>query len=73
MDADRWELLNEDGTAVGHNARGFSAPSGVTRGYANVLAIVSWDKDRSEPEYQQGLRSDAWEVVVPELVFAPQA
>ena len=41
-------------------------------GPAQMLAIVSWDKGRSEPEYRKGLRSDAWEVVVPELVFAPQ-
>ena len=73
VDADRWELLDGNGMVVGQIARGFSAPSGVTRAYANVLAIVSWDKERSEPEYRQGLRSDAWEVVVPELVFEPPA
>ena len=34
-----------------------------------VLAVVSWDRDKSEPEYRTGIRCDTWEVVVPELVF----
>ena len=33
------------------------------------MAIVAWDAERSEPEYRRGLRSEAWDVVVPELVF----
>ena len=54
-------------------ARGFTAPAGASRIRAAVMAIVSWDAERSEPEYRQGLRNEAWEVVVPELVFEPQA
>ena len=30
--------------------------------------IVSWDAECSEPEFQKGIRNEAWEVVVPELV-----
>ena len=33
------------------------------------MVIVSWNAERSEPEYRQNLRSNAWEVVVPEFVF----
>ena len=72
VDADRWELLDDNGMVVGQLARGFSARPSAAKAHANVLAIVSWDKERSEPDYRQGLRSDAWEVVVPDLVFAPQ-
>ena len=53
-------------------ARGCTAPSGAGGVDAGVLASVSWDQDSSEPRYQQGIRSDAREVVVPELVFEPQ-
>ena len=42
-----------------------TALPGVDKAYANVLPIISWDKERSEPEYRQGLRKEAWEVVVP--------
>ena len=56
---------------VGQLARNFAAPAGAGCVRAAVMAVVSWDTERSEPDYQQGLRSDAWEVVVPELVFEP--
>ena len=39
--------------------------------YAVVMAIVRWDRERAEPQFQSNLRSDSWEVVVPELVFQP--
>ena len=39
--------------------------------FATVLAVVTWDREHSEPEYRHGLGSDAWEVVVPELLFEP--
>ena len=39
--------------------------------FAIVTAVVSWDRERSEPQYQDRLLCDNWEVVVPELVFEP--
>ena len=67
----RWELLDAGGTVVGQLARGFQAPAGTRSASATVLAIVNWDRERSEPEFRSGLRCEAWEVVVPELVFEP--
>ena len=55
LDTDRWDLLDDNGMMVGPFARGFSAPPGADRAHAEVLTIVSWDKERSEPEYRQGL------------------
>ena len=69
--ANRWELLDRKGTVVGQLARDFEVPDGVRCTFATVLAVVTWDRERSEPEYQDGLKCDAWEVVVPELVFEP--
>ena len=37
--------------------------------FARVLAIATWDRDSSDPQYQGRLQCDTWEVVVPELVF----
>ena len=68
---DRWELLDSDGTVVGQLARGFEGIPGLRCKFAEVLAIVAWDRESSEPEYQKGLRCHSWEVVVPELVFEP--
>ena len=65
----RWELLDRNGTVVGQLARNFKPPPGMCCEYATVMAIVRWDRERSEPQFQANLRADSWEVVVPELVF----
>ena len=69
----RWELLDRDGRVVGQLAGSFSVPDGMRCRFATVLAIVMWSREKSEPEYQDNLRCDEWEVVVPELVFEPEA
>lgn len=67
----RWEILDGNGTVVGQLAAGFNPPSGMRPAFATVWAIATWDRQRSEPQYQDGFRCDSWEVVVPELVFEP--
>ena len=69
----RWELLNSDGTVVGQLASGFEGIQGMQCASGRVLAVVSWGRDKSEPEYREGIRCDGWEVVVPELVFEPNS
>ncbi len=70
---ERWELLDRDGTVVGRLARAFEPPAGMRCISAAVHAVVTWSRDASEPEFQAGLKCDRWEVVVPELVFEPEA
>ena len=69
----RWELLDGGGTVVGQLAGSFEAPSGMHCSSATVLAIAKWGRESSEPEYQDGLLCNDWEVVVPELIFEPDA
>ena len=69
--SNRWELLDRNGAVVGQLAGNFRVPDGMRCAFATVLAIVAWDKERSEPQYQDRLRCEKWEVVVPELVFEP--
>ena len=69
----RLQLLDDEGTVVGQLAAGFQVPDGFHCKSATVLAIATWSREKSESEYQQGLRCDEWEVVVPELVFEPEA
>ena len=68
-DTNRWELLDGNGTVVGQLVRSFNGPPGTGMIHASVMDVVSWDRENSETEYRQDPRSDAWEVVVPELVF----
>ena len=65
----RWELLNQSGTVVGRLANNFRPPHGTHCRSATVLAIVVWSREASAPQYQDSAKCDAWEVVVPELVF----
>ena len=71
--ANRWELLDRNGTMVGQLAGGFEAPAGMRCAWATVLAVATWDRERSEPEYGDRLQCDTWEVVIPELVFEPDS
>ena len=71
LDEGRLELLDRSGTAVGRLAKGFRPPPSTRCVAATVRAVVSWSREESEPRYREGLECDAWEVVVPELVFAP--
>lgn len=38
---------------------------------AGVAAIIVREREDSEAEYHDRLRCERWEVVVPDLVFAP--
>ena len=73
LGSNRWELLDSNGTVVGQLASGFKPPTGLSCSFATVMAIATWDREHSEPEFQNGLRCDTWEVVVPELVFEPDS
>ena len=65
----RWELLNLSGTVVGRLANNFQPPHGTRCSSATVLAVVTWSRETSAPQYRDSVRCDTWEVVVPELVF----
>ena len=67
----QWELLNRSGRVVGRLAKSFRPPPRKCCRSAQVLAIVSWSREASDPDYRESLRCDSWEVIVPELVFKP--
>ena len=66
-----WELLDRAGMVVGRLARSFKPPAGMRCRIGTVLAIVEWSREASDPQYQDSVKCDSWEVVVPELVFEP--
>ena len=71
--SNRWELLDCDGTVVGRLAADFKALDGMRCTSAKVWAVVTWGRERSEPQYQDRLLCNSWEVVVPELIFEPNS
>ena len=66
-----WELLDRAGLVVGRLSRSFKPPTGMHCRVGTVLAIVEWSREASDPQYQDSVKCDSWEVVVPELVFEP--
>ena len=71
VNAGRWELLNPEGMLVGRLAKSFRPPAGARCRSVTVLAVVGWNREALKPEYRDGMKCDAWEVIVPELTFEP--
>ena len=67
----RWELLNLEGMVVGRLAKSFEPPAGTRCRSVTIRAIVGWSREASRPEYRDGMKCDAWEVMVPLLTFEP--
>ena len=66
-----WLLLDEKGRAVGRLAKSFEPPQGMRCRASTVLAVVGWSRNDTDPKFHDSIKCDAWEVVVPELVFEP--
>ncbi len=64
-----WQLLGRTGNVVGRLAKSYKPPPTMRLRSATVLAIVTRRRADSEPQYQDTLKCEEWEVVVPELVF----
>ncbi len=64
-------ICDARGIQVGQLAKGYKPPAGLRCVHAQVAAIVVWERSPTDAEYQSRLKCDAWEVVLPELVFAP--
>ena len=68
---DRWELVDRAGQTVGRLARAFEVPAGFSCISASVAAITVRRREDSDAAYLGSVRCEAWEVVLPELVFEP--
>ncbi len=66
-----WELLNQSGSVVGRMAKRFTPPDRMRFRTASVMAISGWSINATSPEFRDNVKCDAWEVVLPELVFEP--
>ncbi len=68
-DGDRWRIENAQGQTLARLSRAFSPPEGTTFLRGEVAAILQWRREDGDEDYHHLLRRDAWEVVLPELVF----
>jgi ATP-dependent DNA helicase RecQ len=68
---ERWDLTDMNGKLIGRMSKKFSPPPATEFLSARVVAIIVRLREDSPDEYQAQIGCDHWEVVVPELVFAP--
>ncbi len=68
-DGDRWLLHNEKGQVLSRMSKSFAPPPNTRFERGEVAAILTWRKEDSGEAFQHTLRRDAWEVVLPELIF----
>ena len=68
---EHWALVDGKRNTVGWLARAYAPPAGTSCIAASVAAIIVREREDSEPEFRDHARCERWEVVVPDLVFAP--
>ncbi len=68
-DGDRWRIDTAQGRTLARLSRAFAPPEGATFLRGEVAAVLTWRREDGDEDYHHLLRRDAWEVVLPELVF----
>lgn len=66
---DRWHLQDSCGRSLGRMSGSFAPPPNTRFVRGEIAAILSWRKEDADEAFHYTLRRDAWEVVMPELVF----
>jgi ATP-dependent DNA helicase RecQ len=67
----RWLLLDDAGNCVARLARSYLISEGVTCITARVAAVLVRRREDVQPDFLDRIRCERWELVLPELVFAP--
>ena len=66
---DRWHMKDATGRNLGRMAKRFAPPAGTKFLRGEVAAILQQRKEDGDEAFHHMRRRDAWEVVIPELVF----
>ncbi|MHB8908645.1 MAG: RecQ family ATP-dependent DNA helicase [Syntrophales bacterium] len=66
-----WELLDDKERTVGRLSQAFTHPEDMTCIEAHVESIINRRREDCETEYRDHVRCEQWEVIIPELIFAP--
>ena len=68
---DRWLIENDKGQLLGRMSRAFVPPEGGSLLRGEVAIILCRRRQDNEEGFERQLRQEAWEVVLPEFVYAP--
>ena len=69
LENQRWFLRDARGRILGRMAKSFSPPPGTNFARGEIAAILRWRKEDADEAFHYTLKRDAWENVLPELVF----
>jgi hypothetical protein len=69
LDKGQWHLQDSRERDLGRMSKNFSPPPNTQFVSGEVAAILRWRKEDSDEKYYHTFRRDAWETVVPELIF----
>jgi ATP-dependent DNA helicase RecQ len=64
-----WHIKDARGRLLGRMAKRFAPPEGTTFLQGEVAVVLRRRKEDGEETYHHTLKREAWEVVVPEMVF----
>lgn len=67
----RWELRDASGNLVGKMAKSFKFPDDMLFTHGSVAAVIRRKREDVEEKFLDRIRTDSWELIVPELVFMP--
>jgi ATP-dependent DNA helicase RecQ len=62
-------ITNAEGQKIGKMASRYSIPEGLELVSAHVYAVISHSRALTDVEYQNNVRCNRWEVVVPEFIY----
>jgi len=65
----RWLVKDTENRTIGRMAQRFVFPEGLPLLRGTIGAIIRWRRSDSDEAFQNSMRRDEWEVILPELVF----
>lgn len=65
-----WLLHDERGRVLGRMSKAFAPPPNTKFERGEIAAVIVWRKEDAGEAFHHKLQRDAWEVILPELVFA---
>lgn len=69
IESGRWHMKDSSGRILGRMAKNFTPPPNTKFVTGEIAAILRWRKEDADEAFYYTLRRDAWEVVIPEMVF----
>ena len=67
----RWMIRAASGVTIGRMAASWHPPPEMVFVRGEVFAVIRWRRADNAGEYQDRLKRDEWDVVLPEFVFGP--